>query len=143
MEAQIILDMIEAVDPADTAKLDEIDSRADAYVRRLTFVAHEASSFGGLSYKYKCDDPPPKTQYGCAWAVAVPRYTRSRDALKAIRPEGWWFDIENYGDTEAMCTATMKNRNLDIVLDSDELPTEELAELHAIIQAIAYERGEQ
>jgi hypothetical protein len=38
-EAQIILKMIESVDPADTVKLDEIDARVEEYVsgRRAIF----------------------------------------------------------------------------------------------------------
>ena len=72
---------------------------------------------------------------------SMPQYTRSRDALKAIRPEGWLKNsfqyvlggfvsvLYNPDDTEA---ETRQRR----------LPTEELAELHAIIQATEHMRGE-
>lgn len=64
--------------------------------------------------------------------------TRSRDALKAIRPDGWFGMIRFFGEY-SVC-------NINHVhpfgnADSQHLPTEELAELHAIIQAIEYERS--
>ena len=106
MTVQEILKLIEEVDPKDTAKLDEIDARV-----------YEFLDF-------------PDSNIGC------PEYTRSRDALKAIRPEGWrvfnlsegtMFEFD-LGKTNARVF-----RGLAI--------TEELAELAAILQAINYERN--
>ena len=76
------------------------------------------------------------------------RYTRSRDALKAIRPEGW--SPIGYGyDKEIGHFAGGWSYSLYKVTPDFKLRTtvnianqksEELAELHAIIQAVEYER---
>jgi len=77
------------------------------------------------------------------------QFVSSRDALKAIRPEGYSLIM-----SVTFCTDFMKRANLSRSLKikaslqhhikdsfySKELPTEELAELHAIIQALDYER---
>lgn len=68
-----------------------------------------------------------------------PLYTRSRDALKAIRPDGWRFEFKWVSSgTIFYYSAQRKNKTFI----SAAMPTEELAELHAIIQAIERERGE-
>lgn len=54
---EIILKMIETVDPDDSVKLDEIDLAVYKYIGELHMM--------------------------------LPKVTRSRDALKAIRPDGW------------------------------------------------------
>lgn len=129
-----ILKLIEEVDPSDTAKLDEIDARVDAYVSGRPFNGYDHKT--GL---YETIDG----NEACEWNPHS--YTRSRDALKAIRPhqghslfrlfnsdswDTWQAQIAWYPTSVAKyCT-------------SPHLPTEELAELHAIIQAIAYERGQ-
>jgi hypothetical protein len=108
-----ILKMIEAVDPSDTAKMDEIDAMVFRYVTK------DNRSWVGL----------PK-----------PKYTRSRDALKAIRPEGFYFNggfVGKYAEYEADNFSIPR-----IKFNSGDKLTEELAELHAIIQAVAFERKE-
>lgn len=123
-----LLKLIEAVDPSDTAKLDEIDARV------ACMLCFSGSEFVAVSdsrnfYSYRMG----AAHISVAMAT-VPKYTRSRDALKAIRPEGLYFFARQnpsgrfYGD----------DANGDY--PSPALPTEELAELHAIIQAIDYER---
>ena len=108
-EAEKIFNMIENVDPTDSATLDEIDFRVDKYL-------------GGVPNYIKAR-----------------QYTRSRDALKAVRPEGWWFHgMSRYFDEPHIYVAEPKDD--DSLILSPSLPTEELAELHAIVQAIAYER---
>lgn len=116
-DAQTILKMIEEVDPADTAKLDEIDARV-----------YEFLDF-------------PDSNIGC------PEYTRSRDSLKSIRPEGWGFN--NYyhykhgidSQLHSCSAGHWKVNQWENTIFAEALPTEELAELHAIIQAIDHERG--
>ena len=103
--AETILKMIEAVDPADTATMREIDERVFAFLNELDFILDNMSAT---------------------------KYTRSRDALCSIRPEGWYFAIFSTGVARAW-----KSKN-DQPLETIGA-TEELAELHAIIQAIAYE----
>jgi len=129
-----LLKMIEEVDPSDTAKLDEIDARVWCYLGLSAepFKKLKYSSFiGRYWYDHSINDK------GCR--QIPPFYTRSRDALKAIRPDGWYIDINEYEKTTAFLTEFGGGfRQTKKV----ELPTEELAELHAILQALAYDRGQ-
>jgi len=112
-EAQTILELIEGVDPADTAAMDEIDL---AVINEFW---------------------PETAAYHIELGYNNPKYTRSRDALKSIRPEGWGLESiisEKYNRVRVFQTHGKSN------LKSEYLPNEELAELHAIIQAIQYER---
>jgi hypothetical protein len=118
MTAQKILNLIENVDPNDSAALDEIDAKTHMFWM-------------------DCQDYPAPS-----WpSMGKPKYTRSRDALKSIRPDGWAFEISALQDAY-VCHLNSTNISFRFDIDSAELTTEELAELHAIIQAIAHERGE-
>lgn len=133
-DAQTILDMIETVDANDSVKLDEIDARVWCYLRNATILYVQDRQI-----RYQTKNKHIYEGYR-HFGKTTAKYTRSRDALKAIRPDfkntfltitkdfdfGWICDIEN-PDKFQLTTKT--------------LPTEELAELHAIIQAIAYERN--
>ena len=108
-----ILEMIENVSPNDIETLDEID----AEIQWLLGV--------------------------CEFPIVLPiSYTRSRDELKKIRPDGWVFwqpvDRRYRGENRGVCPL------YDVYpwVFTKTLPTEELSELHAIIQAIAHERKE-
>ena len=116
-DAQTILEMIEAVDPEDSETLDEIDRVVFWFERELDAVAITITV--------------PRN--------SIPRYTRSRDALKAIRPEGWVVSSVSKAN-DCFCTFYRTNTGIEFKVGS--LPTEELAELHAIIQALEYERRE-
>ncbi len=115
MTAAEILKLIETVDPADSAGMDEIDAAVADYL--------------GLRY-------------------APVEYTRSRDALKAVRPEGWYvggiYDANATGQYDDGYYFILRNKLKTGEVARHQLayrmPTEELAELHAIIQAIEYER---
>jgi hypothetical protein len=149
--------MIESVDPADTTKLDEIDARVDAYKLHKEFTRFEKSIEASWEdvYKPKC----PRRIIWWAKDAGVEKrhtsfifYTRSRDALKSIRPEGWNFSVcELLSDDEngeelfgGLYSATLNFRlKDDLYFHSADCKTEELAELHAIIQAIEYERKNQ
>lgn len=110
MSAETILKMIEIVDPADKAKLDEIDALVSFYI-----------------------DP--------AFGYNPKRYTRSRGALKAVRPEGWeWYMSQDSSQKGVIFGCASDNIGTN-QMQSPMLPTEELAELHAIIQAIEYDRS--
>lgn len=143
--------MIEEVDPADTDKLDEIEVRVECFLRGITLVKWPHT----IHWPEKPDRPAYTRSYNnmgtvnhpdMAKVVVYKRYTRSRDALKAIRPDGCYFRVGNDGEgtdpdlfvCEMYYAPAYKNRGIKAVA----LPTEELAELHAIIQAIAYERGQ-
>lgn len=137
--AKDILKLIEAVDPADSDALDEIDCRVSAHF-------HEQWEFDTVT----CGTMPDHPEWELSWRTKVhpnsnkttiwhsPKYTRSRDALKAIRPEGWWVTYIREDIANFWCVK-LAYGNYYIV--SPSLPTEELAELHAITQAIEYNYG--
>ncbi len=126
---QMILKMIEEVSPDDTAKLDEIDARVWCYTNEEAI-----RPFVGGDFQYRKEGD---------WYFlnSFPEYTRSRDALKAIRPEGWVFEIEcrsSFFDNWDCCGCDWVNEGKTFI--AARCKTEELAELHAIIQAISFER---
>ena len=129
-----LLEMIEAVDPSDTAKLDEIDARVWVFLdkKKRRIIAGKIEQFiSDDGYGFEAG------WYGVSGSFCL-KYTRSRDALKAIRPNGWqWYASANRG----MVTFVFhKGLHANPEAHGADLPTEELAELHAIIQAISYER---
>jgi hypothetical protein len=128
-DAETILNMIETVDPTDTAKLDEIDARVCCYAKGYEFEQMDGDS--NLYWAMM-----PHDRHVC---LSTPKYTRSRDALKAIRPEA--LGLENYvgrgGVTDANAFFYLNHQKVHFRYTGD---TEELAELHAIIQAIEYDR---
>lgn len=137
--------MLAAVDPSDTAKLDEIDARVWCWLNNYEFLYMEPMNVMRIDFHAR------STENGQGYRNPthnVPLCTRSRDALKAIRPEGWVFGLA-YRPTngewvfgsfkpESIGKATWIDDNWD---DFSEGKTEELAELGAVIQAIAYERA--
>lgn len=132
-DAQAILKMIEEVDPADTAALDEIDARVWCFVQKID-TEYEYSDGRFVSYHQ-----PLHAAEGEYWSAHdFPEYTRSRDALKATRPDGCTLCIkvlENGSDI-----GWLYPKDSDDAIYAPLLPTEELAELYVIIQAIEYER---
>lgn len=118
--AQEILNLIETVDPSDTAKLDEIDRAVRLYI------------------------DPAQDAYEKEFLYDLKKYTRSRDALKSIRPGEWTFQIQNasYGFDVFYYPPMFGLVEGPSPMRSFALPTEELAELHAIIQAIEYEMNQ-
>jgi hypothetical protein len=134
-EAQTILKMIQTVDPTNTAKLDEIDARTWCFIERIPY-----EPCGTIEYTRRIFRDENENLIGPA-----PSYTRSRDALKAIRPEGWWFECCKICDGTYMAELHDDRGCIDddegITVKAWYLKNEELAELHAIIQAIEYERG--
>jgi hypothetical protein len=131
-EGETILKMIEVVDPADKSALDRIDGRVWCWLSDCEYIGHDNADQHNFLAR-------PKKE-GCAEfykSVGTQNcYTRSRDALKAIRPQGWRFWIHS----EGTCEAVKRNETEDREIIS-QAGTEELAELHAITQAIAHERG--
>lgn len=126
-----ILKLIESVDPSDTVKLEEIDGHVNAYLLHRTVKEFVAT-------------PGHYHEYGYQSSEEIPSYTRSRDALKAIRPVaegGWWRWEISTGNGYNHCEFT-RFRDFG-TRKTPYLATEELVELHAIIQAIAHERGEK
>ena len=145
MDAQTILKMIEEVQPDDVAKLDEIDARVWCYLYSPKTPAEQLVWI--LDDDGKVIDETFQQEFWIEYGLKRhSRYCRSRDALKAIRPEGchsyasaWaWTGKEGFGGKCMRYAAHWPDKDDDMV--SPPLPTEELAELHAIIQAIAHDR---
>lgn len=89
----------------------------------------------------------PSTPYG--------KFVFSRDTLKAIRPEGWVFEVQNihpWALEKRLWRVTgyfhkFENEPYELgsisVSKRSDCKTEELAELHAIIQAIDHDRSQK
>ena len=134
-----ILDMIEGVDPKDTCTLDEIDARSWCWLEEYIFKNGVSRPYGKLDFNELV-----KTDKGYYWTNGrnkkwAKKYTTSRDALKAIRPEGWEIAIHEhcYG------AFTVFLDNEQFRTPTSEGATEELAELHAIISAIQGEKDNE
>jgi len=148
-EALDILKMIEEVDPSDTAKLDEIDARVYEYLGFYWHGGGDSKNWQEMAGHWYFGLPMnDKGVCLCRsdreFAEEPPQHTRSRDALKAIRPGLQYYMHKDQGATLWQCTfakwdVSGKNEHLEI--KSPWLKTEELAELHAITQAIEHERS--
>lgn len=129
-----ILEMIENVAPDNTDALDEIDARVWCYNSNYYFIDNGNDTWSHSIYETSV--PVHATPYGeIPHPFTVQRYTRSRDALKMIRPKECKFTLLPIEDGYRFLI-----RSLTLDIDSADLPTEELAELHAIVQAIKWER---
>lgn len=144
MTAKQILEMIETVDPDDTAKLDEIDARVHCYLASCKYAGMNTYYVFRLDASTQCEEHEIRIE-------DLTKYTRSRDALKAIRPEEYFITVrgqETLGFVAQVWTSKNKTEagyagGFMSEPPVKELPTEELAELHAIIQAIEHERSEK
>ena len=127
--AQTILKLIEEVSPDDTAALKEIDARVWCWLNNKTYDTH--AIFNDVVSIWFGNKGKSVHQFI--------RYTRSRDSLKSIRPEGY-FSIDENGTKGWQASINRPDDGPSgpcFIITG--MPTEELAELHAIIQAIEYE----
>lgn len=124
-----LLKLIEQVDPNDTEALDEIDARVHDYLLDIHLKNLEKKNIRRNIAKAVMDMSGAGKRYT--------KYTRSRDALKAIRPEGW---LSGFCQYITGYKYIIEDEESGLVIRSREFPTEELAELHVIIQAIQFER---
>lgn len=139
-----ILELIENVDPSDGDKLDLINARVFCWLEGLTLESYDNVEYGYFTVKENDDE---YSLCDIEFSDGQGDYTRSRDALKSIRPEGWilndvLYDFNSKDEVTRYCRIFVRKpyRNRDVKIRGAFLPTEELAELHAIIQAITYER---
>lgn len=119
--ALVILHLIESVDPTDTDALDNVDKRFYYYLF-----------------------PVDKTQPpGRGPSYDIPEFTRSRDALKAVRdehlPEWKWYASSNAG----LHSFVLHDGDHNNEMLGEVRSTECLAELHAIIQAIEWIKNDE
>lgn len=138
-----ILKMIEEVSPDDTAKLDEIDIRTHCWLRNREWGGWHVEGSDATGSWALHEGKRVENSY--TNHSSFTRLTRDRNWLKLIRPHGWVtmiVEIDNGGGFILGWNCCLKNIQDKLVTSRPyTLPTEELAELHAIIQAIEYERS--
>ena len=115
--------------------MDKIDRAVEVFVDPRWEIYSYVSDWNGDTYWEKRRD-----LCGHPYTQAIVEFTRSRDALKAIRPEGWYITT-SYTIRGAECSM-IDSSGRGMVYCHLPTKTEELAELHAIIQAIEYEKKE-
>lgn len=132
-----LLKMIEEVDPADSTAIEEIEARYICFKMRDVYE--------GITHDTSTDETPmAKGRNGVYY---FDNYATSRDVLKRERPDNVSLTITAFIKMNfCFCTANYWDTKGGTPSDplpflSPDLPTEELAEFHAIIQAIAYDRG--
>lgn len=134
MSVKDILHLIEIVSPDDEAKLNEIDARTHSYLQQEEFVEMTQSTGCVRHYKVR---PTVDGDGGFRMCGYSHLYTRSRDALKSIRPDRFELTEWEYGHEYKF--------NLIAKIYPEVFygggASEELAELHCILQAIEYERS--
>ena len=131
--AETILKMIEGVDPDYRGGLDEIDALVWCWKHDLELLPDQDNH--GFYYFI------PETK-ATGWKEII-KYTRSRDALKDARPKWCMFsmaEMDNGGGFSLGYGCDLRDMQGNLFRADGLLPTEELAELHAIIQALEWER---
>lgn len=139
-EAQRILRLIESVG-ADTPDrmLDEIDARVYCLRNGLEFASMRKSRNGVsphgpfVRFTFRHNGVRQVT-----YLKRCEQGTRSRDALKALRPTGWRLAVSNYKPHHWTGILILDDK-VSLYAPS-WLHTEYLAELHAIVQAIDFEQ---
>lgn len=143
-QAQKILDMIEAVDPEDTDKLDEIDARVCAWLHHEPYFSHRVSDGWnqyGIPINARLFTKSPSEQPN-GFSMVAP-YTRSLNVIKANQPEGYAIYCAGEDPSwKADLIRTKAEGSVDCFSVRD-MPTEELARLYVVIDAIAHERGQK
>ena len=154
--AATILRIIESEEP----NLSEIDAMVCEYLGGFTYFQSKhdcysvtikgeehsrlwphAGAYGGYcpetGKKKKFPKTFPYAQFRNYGPLDCPSFTTSRDTIKAIRPEGWYFNI-NWALSDLIEVVGMGGLGVRPVARHT---SEELAELHCVIQAISHERS--
>lgn len=150
IKAKTILDMIEQFPAKEMASFEVWQRHLEINARVYFYMNQNEHRYYGTVDNY-CTGVAITFNGGSKGLAARHRdYCSSRDALKSIRPQGWSLSL-----TPNVCVFT-KDGDVVEVLKSDDrgdvsifrtvrskwnLPTEELSELHAVIQAIEHERA--
>ena len=129
-QARELLTMIEGVDLDNVMFLQELDARFKCCLVNIPFIE---ISYDSSVDECSCVVGDGKTYY-------FPQYHCCRNTLKAARPEGFVIGVRWLGREVTEYTAVgygfLKGNSFCIL--PQELPTEELAEFHAIVQAWIY-----
>lgn len=132
-----LLSMIEQVAASDEKELQRINNMFWCWYNTYEYEEGHTDSVYGSWWGYRKSPNGHMQTWPNSYGgfIHVPDYTTSRDALKTLRPEGWIFNILNIGSTNgANCEAHYP----DMIIDTPNVATEELAELHGIIQVSVY-----
>ncbi|WP_435640344.1 hypothetical protein [Micavibrio aeruginosavorus] len=128
-----LLKLVESANSSDTAILDEIDGRFWLYIHHPQL---EYLTFDNSRTVFAKDE---SGKFHSFFEAHLAIYTRSRDELKRARPDGWIVTDVSYFSSTGEHTCLMRKKGVAFAY-CEHAPTEELAELHAIVQAIALER---
>lgn len=138
---QILLDMIENAKSGDSIHTDEIDARFNCLFRQWTFLQIKQTRKDVVMFE--CIDHTGQTiRFGG-------RFSQSRTDLKDIRPEGWYHGSIYEGTAIGQYMhgySFVMRKGLEDRIEcrhqkSFGIISEGLAEMHAIVQIWAYERG--
>jgi hypothetical protein len=142
METNELLNLIAGIDPTDSEFLEIINFKFHVWRLQIPVIRNEWLHFSpsdwGDFYIFNNHGESLARIPAQQWNVAG-----SRDALKLHRPEGWdTYAYRNWSMKGSIGVAHNNNPRCPVPDCSTykALPTEELAELHVIIQAINYER---
>jgi len=152
-QANKILEMIEGLHQAlqvDAGARRQLNKEVALYLGWYYYTPSQAKEKFKRTYKRgawihpdDCRDGNPQfcQIHGTEVHSNIPDFTSSRDALKSVRPKGWNFRTYRYFDGKISYFHCGMDKNTPFSsICANSLPTEELAELHAIIQAIQWER---
>ncbi len=137
MKVAEILKMIESVDHTDNASMWKVDCYVEAYIRNVPIIRWPHK----VTWKHWTDGSYDKEYIEMAsvdhphFASVSPKpFSRSRAALKILRPEGWKVkSIECNHSFEDLYSCTLFRKEGEYI-SSKLHKTEELAELYAIVK---------
>ena len=129
-QGQHILTLLEAVDDNTTDEtLDEIDAQFWCLRKGLEFMYADDEYV-----EYMC--PLENTQHTALFSI---KCTRSRDALKAVRLKGWFIHVDAF--SESLSEFSARGWSGAHIVNTPMLHTEEIAELHALVQTYMWSDG--
>lgn len=146
-----ILSIIERIKHYQETTIEELNARIWCFLHELEYIGYEEKDVtcmfeGDFLRKEKVFLGRSK-EMKIASIKFVPEYTKSRDLIKSIRPKGGvWIELKTASDGDAICKfgKLQENGKEIYCFDTskiDFLPSEELAELWCVLQAIEWERN--
>lgn len=143
-ESDKILEIIQDADHEDGRILNWIDAKFFCFLHGLEYLYYGPSPINKSIWALKVAGvrPDQRTAYQ---DNVIPPYTLSRDVLKSVRDDYLpnWFIVDcDQRTPETTYYALRREFSDGALVESPELPTEYLAELHVIIQALEWEKRE-
>lgn len=139
--AMTLLTLIENCDPDNAEMLDEIDRQVYWFLQDYIAWLNENDTKKAISFYEKKNTYNPCCG-NCTYICPKENieYTRSLDAIKAIEPDGYVFTLDAVKCVDGSFAYGAYFMPEDGHHECKYLKTEHLARLHAVIQAIEYER---